>query len=302
VDESYKQTKNTLVSEVDIPFCPGPPEYQSGPFPFVIPRGAVDTHAHVISAASFVSDRSYTSPEATEEHYIRMLDEVGMTYGVLIQVSVNGQDNAPMLKVLDRYPQRLRGVAVPLLNQTDSYYQNMKDKGVVGIRMNVMFSGGGLDLSKLEKCDALARDWGWHIQFLLNANDLPTLMPRMQKMQSTLVIDHMGYLKTSVGLSSPGFKALLDLVRERAWVKVSGAYRLTDQAPPYDEVVPYARALIKAAPDRCIWGSDWPHVANWGVMPTVAQMLESLALYTPDEQTRNRILCANPQRLYGFNA
>jgi len=266
-----------------------------------MPKGAVDTHAHVISAASFVPDRSYTSPEATEEQYIRMLDEVGMTYGVLIQVSVNGQDNAPMLKVLERHPQRLRGVAVPLLNQPDAYYQNMKDKGVVGIRMNVMFSGGGLDLSKLEECDALARDWGWHIQFLLNANDLPTLMPRMQKMQSTLVIDHMGYLRTSVGLSSPGFKALLDLVRERAWVKVSGAYRLTDQAPPYNEVVPYATALIEAAPDRCIWGSDWPHVANWGVMPSVAQMLESLALYAPDEHTRNRILCTNPQRHYGFN-
>ena len=267
-----------------------------------MPKGAVDTHAHVISAASFVPDRSYTSPEATEKQYIRMLDEVGMTYGVLIQVSVNGQDNAPMLKVLERYPQRLRGVAVPLLNQPDAYYQNMKDKGVVGIRMNVMFSGGGLDLSKIEECDALARDWGWHIQFLLNANDLPTLMPRMQKMQSTLVIDHMGYLKTSVGLSSPGFKALIDLVRERAWVKVSGAYRLTVQAPPYNEVVPYAAALIQAAPDRCIWGSDWPHVANWGVMPSVAQMLESLALYAPDDQTRNRILCTNPQRLYGFNA
>ena len=263
-----------------------------------MPVGAVDTHAHVISAASFVPDRSYTSPEATEEQYIRMLDEVGMTYGVLIQVSVNGQDNEPMLKVLKNYPHRLRGVAVPLLGQADSYYQRMKDAGVVGIRMNLMFSGGGLDISRLEECDALARDWGWHIQFLLDANDLPVLMPRMQKLKSTLVVDHMGYLRTSVGLDSPGFKALVDLVRERAWVKVSGAYRLTDQSPPYADVVPYAKALIDAAPDRCVWGSDWPHVANWGVMPTVAQMLESLALYAPDESIRNRILCTNPQTLY----
>jgi predicted TIM-barrel fold metal-dependent hydrolase len=123
-------------------------------------------------------------------------------------------------------------------------------------------------------------------------------MPRMQKLKSMLVVDHMGYLKTSVGLDSPGFKALVDLVRERAWVKVSGAYRLTNQEPPYQDVVPYAKALIDAAPDRCVWGSDWPHVANWGVMPTVAQMLESLALYAPDESIRNRILCTNPQRLY----
>ena len=286
------------MSAVDIPFCPGPPDHQSGPFPFKLPYGAVDTHAHVISAASFVPDRSYTSPEATEEQYIRMLDEVGMTFGVLIQVSVNGQDNEPMLRVLKTHPKRLRGVAVPLLNQSDAYYQRMKDNGVVGIRMNLMFSGGGLDISKLEECDSLARDWGWHIQFLMDANDLPTLMPRMQKMQSTLVIDHMGYLRTSVGLQSPGFSALLDLVKERAWVKVSGAYRLTDERPPYLDVVPYAKALIAAAPDRCVWGSDWPHVANWGVMPRVAQMLESLALYAPDEAQRHRILCENPQHLY----
>jgi predicted TIM-barrel fold metal-dependent hydrolase len=286
------------VSVADIPFCPGPPDHQSGPFPFKLPYGAVDTHAHVISAASFVPDRSYTSPEATEEQYIRMLDEVGMTYGVLIQVSVNGQDNEPMLKALENHPKRLRGVAVPLLNQSDAYYQRMKDAGVVGIRMNLMFSGGGLDISKLEECDALAKDWGWHIQFLLDANDLPGLMPRMQKMQSTLVIDHMGYLRTSIGLQSPGFHALLELVKERAWVKVSGAYRLTDNPPPYLDVVPYAKALIAAAPDRCVWGSDWPHVANWGIMPRVAQMLESLALYAPDEEQRNRILCGNPQRLY----
>ena len=286
------------MSAVDIPFCPGPPEHQSGPFPFRLPHGAVDTHAHVISAASFVPDRSYTSPEATEEQYIRMLDEVGMTYGVLIQVSVNGQDNEPMLRALENHPKRLRGVAVPLLNQPDAYYQRMKDAGVVGIRMNLMFSGGGLDISKLEECDALARDWGWHIQFLMDANDLPNLMPRMQKMQSTLVIDHMGYLRTSIGLQSPGFRALLDLVKERAWVKVSGAYRLTDEPPPYLDVVPYAKALIAAAPDRCVWGSDWPHVANWGIMPRVAQMLESLALYAPDEGQRNRILCNNPQCLY----
>ena len=286
------------MSQKEIPFCPGPPDHQGGPFPFKMPIGAVDTHAHVISAASFVSDRSYTSPEATEEQYIQMLDEVDMTYGVLIQVSVNGQDNEPMLKVLKNHPQRLRGVAVPLLGQADTYYQRMKDASVVGIRMNLMFSGGGLDISKLEECDALARDWGWHIQFLLDANDLPVLMPRMQKLKSTLVIDHMGYLRTSIGLASPGFKALVDLVREKAWVKVSGAYRLTDQVPPYEDVVPYAKALIDAAPDRCVWGSDWPHVANWGLMPSVAQLLESLALYAPDEGLRNRILCTNPQRLY----
>ncbi len=265
-----------------------------------MPYGAVDTHAHVINLESLVPNRSYTSPAATEEQYLRMLDEVGMTYGVLVQVSVNGQDNEPMLKVLAKYPNRLRGVAVPLLSQADSYYQDMRDRGVVGIRVNVMFSGGGLDLSNLEECDALARDWGWHIQFLLNANDLPVLMPRMQNLRSTLVIDHMGYLRTDVGLLSAGFLALLDLVQERAWVKVSGAYRLTDQPPPYIDTVPYAQALIGAAPNRCIWGSDWPHVANWGIMPTVAQMLECLALYASEEGQRNAIMRDNPKTLYGF--
>jgi len=289
-----------MLNEPDIPFCPGPPKHQTGPFALVVPDGAVDTHAHVIDTDRLVKDRSYTPPPATGEQYVQMLNETGMTYGVLIQVSVNGQDNQPMLKVLEKYPKRLRGVAVPLLGQNDAYYQNMLDHGVVGIRVNVMFAGGGLELSNLEECDALARDWGWHVQLLLDGNDLPALMPRLLKMQSDIVIDHMGFLKTSVGLESPGFSALESIVRERAWVKVSGFYRLSQMVPSYEDAIPYAKRLIAAAPDRCIWGSDWPHVATWGSMPNINHLLAALGESAPSEEMRKKILCTNPQHLYGF--
>ena len=284
----------------NIPVCPGPLLHQSGPATFKIPVGAVDTHAHVISLDALVSNRSYTPPEATTKSYIAMLDAVGMTYGVLIQVSVNGSDNEPMLRALSAYPQRLRGVAVPALGLADAEYQRMKDLGVVGLRINVMFSGGGLDLSQIEACDALARDWGWHIQFLMDANDLPQLRPRIDQMKSDIVIDHMGYLPASQGVHSQGFQSLLALVKERAWVKISGAYRLSEQEPLYLDTIEYAQQLVQAAPSRCVWGSDWPHVAHWRTMPSVGQLLDTLALWVPDEATRNQILTTNAQKLYQF--
>jgi predicted TIM-barrel fold metal-dependent hydrolase len=287
----------------DAPLCPPPAAVQSGPSTFVMPPGAVDTHAHVIGEPPrypWMPDRSYTPPAATPAAYLKMLDDTGSQYGVLVQVSVHGQDNTLLLETLRANPDRLRGVVVPSLGLGDAAYQDMTDAGAVGLRLNVLFGGGGIGFSQLAEYDALARDWGWHIQFLLDARSLPELAPRLDKLRSAIVIDHMGHMPTAVGVGSAGFKGLLALVRDGAWVKLSGAYRLSTRAPAYADTADYARALIATAPDRCVWGSDWPHVALWGAMPTVGQLLDTLAVWAPDEQTRTAILTKNAHRLYGF--
>lgn len=115
-----------------------------------------------------------------------------------------------------------------------------------------------------------------------------------------VVVDHMGHFPTSAGLDDPGFQTLVALVRDGAWVKLSGAYRLTVQDPPYRDTVPFARALHAAAPDRCVWGSDWPHVSHRGHMMNVGDLLDLLAEWVPDEDARRRVLAENPARLYGF--
>ena len=285
------------------PLCPAPAAAQTGPSSFRMPAGAVDTHAHVIGAPPqypWMPERSYTPPCATPDAYLSMLDGVGSRYGVLIQVSVHGQDNTLMLQTLRKHPERLRGVAVPQLGLGDAEYRAMKDAGTVGVRINVLFGGGGIGFSQLAEYDALARDWGWHIQFLLDARYLPELAPQLRKLRSTAVIDHMGHFPASCGVASAGFQDLLGLVRDGAWVKLSGAYRLSAEEPPYRDTIDYAQALVEAAPRRCVWGSDWPHVALWNTMPSVGQLLDTLALWVPDAHRREAILTTNAHTLYGF--
>ena len=283
--------------------CAGPAPVQTRPTAFDVPAGMVDTHAHVIGEPQrypWVPDRAYTAPPAPPEAYLQMLDDVGSQYGVLIQVSVHGQDNTLMLDTLRAYPGRLRGVAVPALGLPDAQYQAMKDAGTVGLRLNVLHSGGGTSLAQLAEYDALARDWGWHLQFLLDARELPEHASGFAKLKSTIVIDHMGHLPTTEGIASPAFRHLLEVVRDGAWVKLSGAYRLSAEEPPYLDTLGYAQTLIEAAPGRCVWGSDWPHVATWATIPTVAQLLDTLSLWAPDSTTRTAILTTNAHKLYGF--
>lgn len=284
------------------PVCPGPAPHPHGPTRFVVPRGAVDTHAHVIGqppAHPFVADRSYTPEPATPESYLAMLDATGMSYGVLVQVSVHGTDNRLMVETLKAHPDRLRGIAVIPLGLPDKELAALKDAGVVGLRLNILY-GGGVGFEQLDDYAALAAEMGWHLQFLIDAGDLPALAPKLAKLPVPFVVDHWGHFPVSRGIADPGFQTLVSLVRDGAWVKLSGAYRNTVEGPPYADTIPFARLLHQAAPERCVWGSDWPHVAHWQHMMNVGDLLDLLADWVPDPAARNRVLTDNAHRLYGF--
>ncbi|SEK61513.1 Predicted metal-dependent hydrolase, TIM-barrel fold [Bosea lupini] len=284
------------------PACPGPDPHPHRPTRFVVPQGAVDTHAHVIAAPPahpLVSGRSYTPPPATPESYLAMLDATGMSHGVLVQVSVHGTDNSLMVETLTANRDRLRGIAVIPLGLPDRELAALKAAGVVGLRLNVLY-GGGVGFDQLDQYAALAREMGWHLQFLVDAKDLPDLSPRLGKLPVPFVVDHWGHFPTSRGIADPGFQALVSLVRDGAWVKLSGAYRNSVGGPPYADTVPFARLLHEAAPERCVWGSDWPHVAHWQHMMNVGDLLDLLADWVPDPVARARVLTDNAHRLYGF--
>lgn len=285
------------------PVCPEPPAVQRGAARFRVPRGAVDTHAHVIGAPPqypLVTPRSYTPPPAGARAYLAMLDATGMDYGVLTQISVHGTDNALLVETLRAHRQRLRGIAVIAPDCPDRERAALKDAGVVGLRINMMYRGGGISFDQIETYGGLCREMGWHLQFLIDAGDLPALAARLSELPVPFLVDHMGHFPTSRGVDCPGFTTLLALVRDGAWVRLSGAYRNSTQSPNYPDTLPFAQKLIEAASHRCVWGSDWPHVANWHAMPQVADLLDLLADWAPDETVRNRILTDNPQRLFGF--
>ncbi len=282
--------------------CPGPDPEPRGATRYVVPAGAVDTHAHVIGASPaypLVDDRNYTPPPASASAYLTMLHATGMSRGVLVQVSVHGTDNGLMQEVLRTNRQRLRGIAVAPLGLPDRAYRALAESGVVGLRLNNLF-GGGIGLEAVESYGALCREMGWHLQFLIDTQTLTASAAKLARLPVPVVVDHMALFDIARGVGDGGFQTLVALVRDGAWVKLSGAYRLTAEGPPYRDTIPYARALAEAAPERCVWGSDWPHVSHWGHMMNVGDLLDLLADWVPDEAARRRVLVDNPARLYGF--
>lgn len=269
---------------------------------FDVPEMACDCHAHVIAPAAtgypMVADRSYTPPAQTPEAYLGMLDGLGMQRGVLVQISVHGADNRYMLEALRADPRRLRGVAVVDAGVSDAALADMHACGVRGVRINTLF-GGGVGMDQLERIAARIAPLGWHVQLLIDARDMPALLPRLRALPCPCVIDHFGHQPAQLGVLSAGFQALLHLARDHgAWVKLSGAYRISAR-PDCADVLPLARALIEQVPDQLVWGSDWPHVAVQA-MPDTGALLNLLARWAPDDGMRRRILADNPARLYQF--
>lgn len=274
----------------------GPDPAPRAPARVTVPPGAVDTHAHVVGS-TFVPERSYTPPPASAGDYLRMLDATGMTYGVLVQVSVHGTDNSLLLETLRAHPGRLRGIAVAPPDLPDRALGELKDAGVTGLRLNSM-TGGGVGLDQLGRLERVCAELDWHLELFTTPRDVSAVAGRLSRLTVPYVLDHMCDPDLAAGTGSPEWRLVRGLVADGAWVKLSGANRMAD--PPYTGTIPFARSLVEAAPDRCVYGSDWPHVAFWGPMPNDGDLADLLADWVPDSAARDAVLARNAQRLYGF--
>lgn len=275
------------------------------PRAFTPPPGACDAHCHVFGPADrfpFSPTRRYTPPDAGLDDFARLQARLGLSRAVFVQASCHGTDNAAMLDALRRGHGRYAGVAMIDDATTEAELDEMHEAGVRGIRFNfVAHLGGAPDLERFDRTVARVAHRGWHVVLHFDAVDLPVYGGLLDRMPCPYVIDHMARVDAASGPDQEPFLALLKLLDdERCWVKVSGAERLTaDGPPPYDDVVPYAQALIAAAPGRVLWGTDWPH-PNVRHMPDDGDLVDLLARFAPDPTSRDRILVANPERLYDF--
>jgi len=280
---------------------------------FVAPAGACDCHAHVFGPyASFplAEDRSYTPPENGAERFIAHLDRLGLTRGVLVTASAQGDDNGNVLAALRAYPERLRAVAVVRAEISDAELDALTAAGVRGARFNLFKHEGkavyrnGVGLADFEALAPRLKARGWHAQIWVHAPDLPELSSVLLKPGIDLVVDHMGRMNTARGVEDSGFRYLCELLRAgRAWTKISGADRNTAGGPPYGDITPFAQALLRANPQRVVWGTDWPHINYYenANMPDDGVLLNLLGEWLPDEAIRRQVLVDNPARLYGFN-
>ena len=291
-----------------IPACLPPRDVSRPQLP--PPSDACDTHAHVFGPADrfrYADDRSYTPPDAPLDKYLGMLDAIGFARGVLVQGSAHGRDNSAMLDALRQQPDRLRGVAVADVDIPRDALREWSRLGVRGLRFNHFFRDGqlhyrgGVPLSAAETLAPVMAELGWHLQLWIDVKDLPETIPVLKSLGLPLVIDHMGRTDARAGTQTNGFQSLLRAVGEGwCWAKLSGAHRISRNAPDYSDPRLFHEALVRANPERLVWGGDWPHPRVEGEMPDAGHLFELFQMWTPDTATQHRILVSNPAKLYGF--
>ena len=292
-----------------VPICDGPDATPRKPKLKAPPR-SVDCHAHIFGPVTrypFSPKRLFTPPDVTLGQYRNLLATLGIELAVLVTPSVYGMDNERQLDALNEMQGKWRGVAVVPTDVTDSELERLHRAGFRGVRVN-LFAKSGLMLDDLEVIAARISPLKWHVQLHVDARNLAELAPRLRRLPVDVVFDHMGHVPAAAGVAHAGFQAMLGLMKEgRFWAKLSAPYRLSELPYPYDDVTLFARALIAAAPERLVWGSDWPHPAVPGhmpanfVMPNDGELLDILALWTGDAAQQKNILSDNPRKLYDFD-
>ena len=295
-----------------MPYC-YPPDPNTRKPKFTPPPKACDTHFHVFGPPEqfpFVSTHEYTPPAAPLEHYRKMIDVIGIERAVVVQPSVHGLDNTATLDAIKKSGRNFRGVGRIDDKTPKSELQRLHEGGIRSVRFNLLDRPrGNVKIDVLDRCLENIVDLGWSVDLHIDMKNLLEQEKRIRNMPLPVVIDHIARVKTPEGLQQPGFRLLLDLLKlEHVWVKVSGADKICNTRVhdyfglPFVEVIPYAQAVIAAAPERVIWGTDWPHSNNFapGHTPNDGDLVDLLVHFAPDQSTRGKIFVDNPARLYGF--
>lgn len=276
--------------------APKTPDYKA-------PPGAVDAHCHVFGPAAvfpYAPQRKYTPADAPKEMLFALRERLGLSRNVLVQASCHGADNAAMLDVLQADREGTRGVAVVDHQITDAELAVMDSAGVRGIRFN--FLPRLVDPTPKPMLEALARRiarLGWHILVYFEAALLEDLTPFLLSLPTPVVIDHMGRPDVAAGVDAPAFVAFQRLMEDdKFWVKVGCPERLTVAGPPYDDVAPFARALVERFEDRVLWGTDWPHPNMKSHVPDDGLLVDRIPVIAPTDVVQRKLLVDNPVRLY----
>jgi predicted TIM-barrel fold metal-dependent hydrolase len=278
------------------------------------PPGSCDCHVHVIGPKSqfpLANGRSYTPMDATAAELAAMLKRLKLDRVVLVQPSFYGTDNSCMLDAMTGLPNS-RGVAVLPPQVSDDELDDLDDRGVRGLRINVATAGGAsLDVVRgdIEAAARLCERHGWHVQIFVDARMLEALSQTLLNLPVAAVVDHFGLLAPDA--TGDALRPLVHLLQSgRVWAKISGAYRIAED-PNDPRIGPLARTLCEANPERIVWGSDWPHTPRHDTRHSATEelpfqpidtqgLLGLIPRWVNDDALVKRVLVTNPARLYGF--
>jgi len=269
-----------------------------------LPEGAWDTHFHVLGPQArfpYSPKRKYTPPDAPLASALALHDALGISRGWVVHANTHGFDNSVDLDAVARSGGRYLAVVRLDAGATPEGCEALHAAGARGVRFAFNPQhGGDLDREVFEHVLGCIRALGWFVEFHFEGSSLPSLRDWLASIPAAVVIDHFGRIDPSLGVDQEPFRVLLDLARrDNVWIKLSGADRLTRQPGSYDDVVPFAHDLLRIAPERLLWGTDWPHtgVFDRARIPDDGALLDALARLVPDEALRRKVLVDNPGRL-----
>ena len=282
-----------------IPFHPNPSKPRYKP-----PAGAVDAHCHVFGPEAkfpYASERKYTPCDAPKEKLFALRDFLGFDKNVIVQASCHSKDNRAMVDALETSDDRARGVAFVGAEVTDADLKAMDRAGVRGVRFN--FVRRLVDFTPRDVLEGIAAriaPLGWHTVVYFEMADLPDLEAFFTALPTTVVVDHMGVPSVEKGVDHPENQRFLRMLEkhENMWTKVTCPERMSLAGPPYDDVVPFGRALVERFPDRVIWGTDWPHPNQKKEAPHDGVLVDYIPKIAPTPAQQRALLVDNPMRLY----
>ena len=271
-----------------------------------LPRGTVDCHAHIFDRFErypLAPGRKYSPPLCTRDAWMELHAALGVERGVQVHGSPYGFDNSITEDFLKEYPGRFVAVAAinPKIPEKD--LKRLDAAGFRAARLMDQFATGATT-KDLEAIAARVAPYGWHIEInIAKSADWVELEPRLKRCPVPMVFDHLGRVRGGEGIDAPGFRVIRRLLasRDDCWTKISSWYRLSDSGPPrYADMKPLAQALLADRPDRCVWGSNWPHPGLTDFMPNDIDLVDQLESWLPGDAVREPLFASNAARLYRF--
>ncbi len=268
-----------------------------------LPKGTVDCHAHIFDRFAkypFSKSQKYVPPVCSREAWLALHAALGIERGVQVHGSPYGFDNSITEDFLKQHGGRFVGVAAISPSTSNSLLKKLHAAGFRAARLMDQFATAATT-ADLEPIARLVASFGWHIEInIAKSADWVELEPRLRRCPVPLVFDHLGRVRGGEGIDAPGFKAVRRLLagREDCWTKISSWYRLSDSGPPgYEDMYPLIRTLLEERPDRCVWGTNWPHPGMTKFMPNDADLVDQLDGWLPGG-VREKLFSLNAAQLY----
>ena len=298
-----------MTDQRNLPYCFPPPPNPRKPS-FQMPAGSVDTHFHIFGPPevfpwSSPANRVYTPPAAPLGHYHQLMEHLGIDRGAVIQPMAHGHDNSVTLDAIARSYGRLMGIA-KVDNTFDEFALDvLHEGGIRGVRFNMITESGGTgNLAMIETVVDRIKDRGWSLTIHAKPDSIVTNADWLAAMPVPTIIDHYCRISFGGGVKQPAFRTLIDLLQDHdhIWAKLSCIERCSALGPPYADAPEFAHEMVAAAPDRLLWGSDWPHSQRYtiGEQCDTGELVDMITELIPDATTRDRILVQNPLRLFDF--